>query len=144
MKVFWIKVVNLLVVVGLVFCYNTVLASRQQSEEIAKLQYELENAQLNAEQEEEAGQYVDGTYTGSAQGFGGEIEVEVNVESGKIRTLTILSAKDEDTAYLDAAKGIIDTILENQSADVDTISGATFSSTGIKEATKVALEKAEK
>jgi uncharacterized protein with FMN-binding domain len=144
MKVFWIKVVNLLLVIGLVFSYNTVLASRQQSEEIARLQYELENAQLNVEQEEEAGQYTDGTYTGSAQGFGGEIEVEVNVESGKISTLTILSAKDEDTAYLDAAKGIIDTILENQSADVDTISGATFSSTGIKEATKQALEKAEK
>ena len=39
------------------------------------------------------------------------------------------------------AKDIIPEIIDAQSADVDTISGATFSSTGIKNATAQAREK---
>ena len=42
------------------------------------------------------------------------------------------------------AKDIIPKIIEAQSTDVDTISGATFSSTGIKNASQEALEKAVK
>lgn len=42
------------------------------------------------------------------------------------------------------AKDIIPEIIEAQSADIDTISGATFSSTGIKNASQEALEKAVK
>lgn len=143
MKNFWIKVVNVLVIVGILFGYNTVLASRKQSEEIAQLKYQLENSQV-AGDSKDGGNYTDGTYTGQAQGFGGPIKVEVTVEGGKITKLDILSAEKEDTAYLDAAKAIIDTIIENQSTEVDTVSGATFSSTGIKEATKKALEGATK
>lgn len=143
MKSFWIKVVNVLVIIGILFGYNTVLASRKQSEEIAKLQYQLENSQINGA-DEEGGNYKDGTYTGSAKGFGGAIDVEVTVEGGKITKLDIVSAKKEDTAYLDAAKDIINRIIENQSTDVDTVSGATFSSTGIKNAATQALEGAIK
>lgn len=143
MKNFWIKVVNVLVIVGILFGYNTVLASRKQSEEIAQLKYQLENSQV-AGDGKDGGNYTDGTYTGQAQGFGGPIKMQVTVEGGKITKLDILSAEKEDTAYLDAAKAIIDTIIENQSTEVDTVSGATFSSTGIKEATKKALEGATK
>lgn len=39
------------------------------------------------------------------------------------------------------AKSIIDDIIKNQSSDVDTVSGATYSSTGIKEAVRKALIK---
>lgn len=143
MKNFWIKVVNVLVIVGILFGYNTVLASRKQSEEIAQLKYQLENSQITGDSKD-GGNYTDGTYTGQAQGFGGPIKMQVTVEGGKITKLDILSAEKEDTAYLDAAKAIIDTIIENQSTEVDTVSGATFSSTGIKEATKKALEGATK
>lgn len=143
MKNFWIKVVNVLVIVGILFGYNTVLASRKQSEEIAQLKYQLENSQITGDSKD-GGNYTDGTYTGQAQGFGGPIKMQVTVEGGKITKLDILSAEKEDTAYLDAAKAIIGTIIENQSTEVDTVSGATFSSTGIKEATKKALEGATK
>lgn len=143
MKSFWIKVVNVLVIVGILFGYNTVLANRKQSEEIAELKYKLENS-ASAEADGQSGNYVDGTYTGSAKGFGGPIDVEVTVEGGKITKLDIVSAEKEDTAYLDAAKDIINRIIENQSTDVDTVSGATFSSTGIKNATTQALEGATK
>lgn len=42
------------------------------------------------------------------------------------------------------AEDIIPTIIDAQSADVDTISGATFSSTGIKNAVAQALKEAAK
>ena len=88
--------------------------------------------------------YKDGTYQGEAEGFGGTVAVEVKIEKGKITAVEIVSAQKEDGAYLSMAKDIIPKIIEAQSADVDTISGATFSSTGIKNASQEALEKAVK
>ena len=83
-------------------------------------------------------------YDGEADGFGGTIAVEVTVEGGQITDLAIISADGEDSAYLSNAEAIIPKIIEAQSVDVDTISGATFSSTGIRNAAKEAIEKAEK
>ena len=54
----------------------------------------------------------------------------------------VTSAEKEDSAYLAMAEDIIPNIIEAQSAEVDTISGATFSSTGIKNAAEQALEQA--
>lgn len=65
------------------------------------------------------------------------------MQDGKIDSINIVSADKEDKAYFDMAKGVIEEMMENQSADVDAISGATFSSNGIINAVKQALEKAE-
>ena len=136
-------------VVAVIVCltgYNTVLDKREQAEEqIRKQQAELEQEQsVDAAKEGTTtdGAYKDGTYTGEAQGFGGPIDVAVIIENGKSSEINITSAEKEDGAYLSMAEDIIPTILEAQSAEVDTISGATFSSTGIKEAVAQALEEA--
>ena len=136
-------------VVAVVVClngYNTVLDKREQAEEqLRKQQAELEQEQsVDAAKEGTTtdGAYKDGTYTGEAQGFGGSIDVAVIIENGKISEINITSAEKEDDAYLSMAEDIIPSILEAQSAEVDTISGATFSSTGIKEAVAQALEEA--
>ena len=84
--------------------------------------------------------YADGTYTGSGDGFGGTITVEVTVTDHQLAAIEIIDAKDEDTAYLDKARQIIDNMIAVQSTEVDTISGATFSSTGIQMAVQAALE----
>ena len=84
--------------------------------------------------------YADGTYTGSGDGFGGTITVEVTVAEHRLTAIDILEADDEDTAYLDKARQIIDDMIAAQSTEVDTISGATFSSTGIQMAVQAALE----
>ena len=55
--------------------------------------------------------------------------------------ITILSAEDEEE-YLSRAKQVIPTILEGQNPNVDAVSGATYSSTGILNAVKLALAKA--
>ena len=87
--------------------------------------------------------YKDGTYTGEAQGFGGTIQVQVTLASDEITDIQVTSAPGEDSAYLSQGEGVISSILSAQSTDVDTISGATFSSTGIINAVVDALGKAE-
>lgn len=129
--------------------YNTVLAMREQRDEIARLTAELEGSKMtvSALKEQQAkntdGGWKDGTYEGEGQGFGGKVVVEVTIENGEITCIEVKEAQKEDSAYLEMAKDIIEDIVDAQSADVDTISGATFSSTGIREAVTQALEKAE-
>ena len=65
------------------------------------------------------------------------------IENGQITDCTVLSAEKEDTAYFDAAQGVIDEVLDEQTAEVDTVSGATFSSRGILGAVEDALEQAK-
>lgn len=171
MKQLLVRSLNLAVIAAVLLGYNTVLDRREKEDQIAQLSAELETTKLqkesleaaakttqNAAASEEAASdasaadtddttaspYLDGTYEGEAEGFGGMITVQVTVENGQMTDLSILSADGEDSAYLSNAKDIIPKILEAQSADVDTISDATFSSTGIKNATAEALEKAEK
>ena len=85
--------------------------------------------------------YLDGIYTAEAMGFEGQITVQVTVAEDKITDITILSAEDEEE-YLSRAKQVIPAILEGQSPNVDIVSGATYSSTGILNAVKLALAKA--
>ena len=87
--------------------------------------------------------YKNGTYEGSGTGYGGTITVQVTLEDDTITAVSVVSAPGEDSAYLSQGENVINSILSEQSTDVDTISGATFSSTGILEAVNDALSKAE-
>jgi uncharacterized protein with FMN-binding domain len=142
MKKFWIRLSSLAMVVLIFLGYNTVLDVRGKEEEIASLQAQLETAALQTEETVSATNYQDGVYEGEAEGFGGIISLEVVISDGVLTEIKLLSAEQEDGAYLSMAQDIIPTIIEHQSADVDTISGATFSSTGIKNAVQEALQKA--
>lgn len=92
---------------------------------------------------EEEGAFKDGTYTGEGSGYGGTIQVEVTLAGQEITNISVVSAPGEDSAYLSQAEGVIDSVISAQSTDVDTVSGATFSSTGILNAIDDALGKAE-
>ena len=121
--------------------HSKVTLAHEQTDAAAKAEADRKNAEIAAEAGETGGSYTDGIYQGTATGFGGDITVEVTITDGRIASVDILSAEKEDSAYLTMAKDIIPEILDAQSADVDTISGATFSSTGIKNATAQALAK---
>ena len=141
MREFWVRLVSMLAIVGILLGYNSVLDARAKEEEIARLSAQVAG---NGQSDSENGgstNYKDGTYTGEADGFGGTIQVEVKIE---IAEINVISAEKEDGAYLSMAKDMIPKIIDAQSADIDTISGATFSSTGIKNASEQALEKAVK
>lgn len=144
MREFWIRLVSVLAIVGILTGYNSVLDARAKEDEIARLSAQLSGSGQSGEENRSENEYKDGTYTGEADGFGGTIQVEVKIEKNQIAEINVVSAEKEDGAYLSMAKDIIPKIIDAQSADVDTISGATFSSTGIKNASEQALEKAVK
>ena len=87
-----------------------------------------------------AWQYADGTYTGTGDGLRGEINVSVTVENGLISDITVLSHRDDLEFFRKAQNGVVADILKQQTADVDTVSGATFSSKGIIDAVAEALD----
>ena len=86
--------------------------------------------------------YRDGVYTASAEGFGGPITVQVTILNDKIDYITIVSAEGETSSYFTRARHVISTILDEQTPEMDAISGATYSSIGILNAVKSALASA--
>lgn len=104
---------------------------------------DAEETDTEEESDDSENVYKDGAYTGSAQGFGGAITVQVTLANDEITDIQVTSAPGEDSAYLSQGEGVISSIISAQSTDVDTVSGATFSSTGIINAVVDALGKAE-
>lgn len=83
--------------------------------------------------------YVDGVYTGSSRGYGGTVQVQVTMEAGRITDLQILSAKQETASFLRRARRLLDTVLQEQTWEVDAVSEATYTSRGILGAVRNAL-----
>ena len=136
---FWSRLGSLVLAVVALCVYQAYALQWQAAEDENKQQIAEAQAK-NAAAEDGAVSYADGTYTGSGDGFGGTVSVEVTVSGGKITAIDVVNAANEDAAYLDKAKGIIDSMISANSPEVDTISGATFSSTDIKTAVQQALE----
>ena len=90
---------------------------------------------------QDAAAYKDGTYYGTGTGFGGTLKVKVVISGGKIASVEVVENHD-DSSYLNRAKALIGNIISSQSTNVDVISGATYSSNGIKSAVRDALRQA--
>ncbi len=156
----YIRIINLLLIGIILLYYNSTMNTYALEEKNEKIQAELEAEKnyssgllagiqgvLGTEPVSEAGNdsiYKDGTYTGDAKGYGGNIKVQVVIAGGEITNIEVLSAKDEDEAYYNTAIRIIDNMLDKQTPNVDTISSATSTSTGIKNAVIAALKQAVK
>ncbi|MCB6994549.1 FMN-binding protein [bacterium 210820-DFI.6.37] len=142
-KNFVIRAVNILIIVAALLYYNQVLSLHQ---ELDKANAAIEAMSQTGESAQTAqGNYTDGTYQGSAQGYGGTVTVEVTIENGNMTNIEVISADGEDAAYYNMAIDVLDSIMEKQSADdIDVVSGATYSSNGIIGAAKEALGKAGK
>ncbi|MCH3954431.1 MAG: FMN-binding protein [Eubacterium sp.] len=61
------------------------------------------------------------------------------MKNGKITDITVESYEDDDQFFNQAQSTVIDENLSNQSVNVDTVSGAAYSSNGILEAVADAL-----
>lgn len=166
MKSFMTRLLSLVTILAAIFIYQAVGTVRNKNEQILQMQAEAAETQNRLDSDETklealaadagstssaavstdtagSGQYKDGTYEGEAEGYGGPIDLTVTVSGGRITDITVLSHDGEDDAFFGNAVSIIDTIISAQSADVDTVSGATFSSTGIKNAVADALSQAQ-
>lgn len=116
-------------------------AVSQRKQEIAEVEaYNASVLQAQAEQTQSG--YRDGTYEGSAFGFGDVIRVSVTIRDGKMTDIAVLDASGEDKPYYKQALPLLDEMLEVQSAEVDTVSGATLTAEGLIGAVEDALGKA--
>lgn len=85
---------------------------------------------------------ISGTFEGSAQGFHGTIEATVDIEDSKICGVGFTGWPDTYGVSDYAMKEMPERIIDANSWNVDVCTGSTFSSIGIKNAVKNALENA--
>ena len=142
-KNFILRAVNLLVILGVLWQYQSVALTRadavaQRQQEIAEVEA-YNTSVLQAESEEKGSGLRDGTYEGSGLGFGDTITVQVTIQDGKMTDIVVLSADGEDRPYYNQSLSLLDKML---STEVDTVSGATLTSAGLIEAVADALGKA--
>lgn len=92
---------------------------------------------------EKAPAYNDGTYEGTGKGMNGDVTVSVEVKDGKISAVNVLSHEESEGISDPAIEQVPASIVEKNSTEVDTVSGATNTSKGIIEAVNKALEGAK-
>lgn len=95
-----------------------------------------------------SGAYRDGTYTGSTVSTRfGNVQVRVQVSGGDIAAVTPLRLTDRDRRSVmisqHAAALLQQEALAAQSASVDSISGATYTSEGYRQSLQAALDQAQ-
>ena len=150
-KNFLLRAVNLLLILGVLWQYQQVALVRaaavsQRKQEIAEVEAynnaSVLQAQSAAQAEQTQSGYRDGSYEGSAFGFGDVIRVSVTIQNGKMTDIAVLDASGEDKPYYKQALPLLDEMLAVQSAEVDTVSGATLTAEGLIGAVENALGKA--
>lgn len=161
---FKIKAINLIAILVVIYIYNLNL-SLWEAEESRNLQEaradmaekrltELEDSleqlmnqyggeNTKTSESTPASKWKDGVYQGIGTGFAGDILVEVTIQQGVIAKIEVLDSGKDDKAYVNMAVNVIEKMLQTQSPEVDVVSGATFSSNGIKAAVATALNEAE-
>ncbi|MBR1781467.1 MAG: FMN-binding protein [Oscillospiraceae bacterium] len=150
------KLLSLLLVIGFLMYYQSVAVVRAaavEENEAAIAAVEAHNrevqqeyeALLRAADEAEAeaqaaeGPYVNGVYEGEGTGYGGAVRVRVEIVGGYIDHIEVTEHSGEDPAYYMLAESLVDAMVTAQSDQVDTVSGATFSSQGLIQAVGHAL-----
>jgi urocanate reductase len=83
-----------------------------------------------------------GTFTGTAKGMGGDVTVTLTLEDGKITDVKAEGPNETPTIGGPVLESLPKVMLEANSVNVDTVSGATVTSTAIIEAATQALSKA--
>ena len=82
--------------------------------------------------------YNPGTYEGSGKGHGGDIKVEVTVSGSEIESVKIVENPESEFSQ-PVIKKIIDKVVKENSGEIDSISGATETSSGLIAAIQGAL-----
>lgn len=147
-KNFILRAVNLLLILAVLGRYQQVAvvraaAAAERQQEIREVEDYNASLQKAAQEAEEAEAGIqDGTYEGSAFGFGDLITVSVTIKDGRITDIAVLDASGEDRPYYNQSLPLLDEMIDKQSTEVDTVSGATLTSEGLIGAVADALGKA--
>ena len=141
----WSLLVVLLMLGSFSLSYGTAKHVTVEEQTEVRSEMKTEEKEVSSESDdktEPASEYADGTWEGEGLGLNGPVRAALTVEDGRITEIKILERTDDDPYFTDARVELVPKILEQQSADVDTVSGATFSSEGILEAVEEALKHA--
>ncbi|MBR2287953.1 MAG: FAD-dependent oxidoreductase [Clostridia bacterium] len=84
----------------------------------------------------------DGTYTASSAGMGGEVPVTLSISGGQITEVAVGENNETPGIGTLAIEQLPDVIVDQQSADVDVVTGATITSNAILSAVKQCLVQA--
>ena len=87
--------------------------------------------------------YNEGVYYGTAEGYNGDITVAIVVQENTLKAVLVIGEEDDDT-FFNRAMDVVTQMMKKQSTEVDTVSGATYSSKGLIQAVKNALEEARR
>ena len=115
----------------------------EEAEAPAEEEAEAEAPEEEAESAEPAAAPKAGTYTATAEGFGGEVSVTLVIdESGKITEATVTGDSETPEIGGAALETLGQQILAKQNSDLDGVSGASVTSGAAREATAAALAQA--
>lgn len=92
-------------------------------------------------EEKTSNKKISGVYDGKSHGHNGDILVEVELDEGQIKSIDLIEHEESPVVSDIAIKDIPESIVKNQSINVDSISGATVTSKAIISAVTDALEK---
>lgn len=87
--------------------------------------------------------YTAGTYSASSTGFGGKVTVELTVDATKITDVKITGEGETAAIGGAAMEDLAAAIKDKQSVEVDSVSGATVTSTAVLAAATTALNEAK-
>ena len=83
------------------------------------------------------------TFTGASdKGMGGTVRVQITVKDGKMTDIKVIKHSETPGIGPEAIAKLTEQALQKQSAQLDTVSGATMTSTAFKEALATAMKKA--
>lgn len=87
--------------------------------------------------------YAPGTYTGTAEGFGGEVSATVTISEAGIDSVELKGDDETEELGGEALKKLTKKFVEAQSSQVDAISGCTITTDAAIEAVQQALDQAK-
>lgn len=112
---------------------------QEHNDEPAQEQHE----EAPAAEPQPAYKYRNGEYEAEAEGYAGKVHVKLSIENDVITSISAWADEDDPEYFGDAMNTVIPQIGAKVSADgIDACSGATYSSNGIIEAARKALEQA--
>ena len=88
--------------------------------------------------------YKPGIYEGSGRGYRGPVHVRLQMSPAGIEDIVITGHRESAFPGAAAMEELLEAVLEHETTDLDTVSGATFSSRGFLEAVENALKQAKR
>lgn len=102
-----------------------------------------DTAEPEAAEAAEGGSFKAGTYTGTAQGYGGKVTATVVITDSGIESVELVGSDETEALGGAALEKLSKKFVEAQSSEVDAISGSTVTSDAAIEAVKQALDQAK-